>query len=90
MPTILDLFKSQQKDLYDNDIVRIESRGLVNPPRAAALLASSMNTIGDAIGGQLAGAIGGTANRPSDTIFKDITVDNFFYFVNSVSIFNLY
>jgi hypothetical protein len=43
---------------------------LVNPPRAAALIASSMNTIADAIGGQLAGAIGGTANRPSDTIFK--------------------
>jgi len=70
MPTIADLFKSQQKDLYDNEIVRIESRGLVNPPRAAALIASSMNTIGDVIGGQLAGAIGGTANRPSDTIFK--------------------
>jgi hypothetical protein len=73
MPTILDLFKSQQKDLYDNDIVRIESRGLVNPPRAAALVASSPNAIGDLIGGQLAGIIGGVANRPSDTIFKDNT-----------------
>jgi hypothetical protein len=70
MPTIADLFKSQQKDLYDNEIVRIESRGLVNPPRAAALIASSLDAIGDVIGGQLAGAIGGTANRPSDTIFK--------------------
>ena len=70
MPTIADLFKDKEKDLYENEIVRIESRGLVNPPRAAALLASSMDTIGDVIGGQLAGAIGGTANRPSDTIFK--------------------
>lgn len=73
MPTIADLFKDKEKELYDNDIVRIESRGLVNPPRAAALIASSMNTIGDVIGGQLAGAIGGTANRPSDTIFKGNT-----------------
>jgi hypothetical protein len=73
MPTILDLFKSQQKDLYDNEIVRIESRGFVNPPRAAALIASSPNAIGDLIGGQLAGIIGGVANRPSDTIFKDNT-----------------
>jgi hypothetical protein len=73
MPTIADLFKSQQKDLYDNEIVRIESRGLVNPPRAAALIASSPNAIGDAIGGQLAGIIGGSANRPSDTIYKGKT-----------------
>jgi hypothetical protein len=43
---------------------------LVNPPRAAALLASSPNAIGDVIGGQIAGAIGGSANRPSDTIYK--------------------
>jgi len=73
MPTIADLFKSQQKDLYDNEIVRIESRGLVNPPRAAALIASSPNAIGDAIGGQLAGIIGGSADRPSDTIYKGKT-----------------
>jgi len=73
MPTIADLFKSQQKDLYDNEIVRIESRGLVNPPRAAALIASSPDAIGDVIGGQLAGIIGGSANRPSDTIYKGKT-----------------
>jgi hypothetical protein len=70
MATIADLFNSQKKELYNNDIIRIESRGLVNPPRVAALLASSANTIADLVGGQLAGAIGGTANRPSDTIFK--------------------
>jgi len=70
MPTIAELFKNQQNDLYDDEKIRIESRGLINPPRAAALLASSPNSLGDLIGGQLAGAIGGTANRPSDTIFK--------------------
>ena len=70
MPTILDLFKNQEKDLYDNEIFRIESRGLVNPPRAAALIASSPESVSDLIGGQLAGIIGGSANRPSDTIYK--------------------
>ena len=70
MATIADLFKDKEKDLYENEIVRIESRGLVNPPRAAALLASSPNAIGDLIGGQIAGTIGGSANRPSDTIYK--------------------
>lgn len=71
MPTILELFKDRQNELYDNEKIRIESRGLVNPPRAAALAASSPNAIGDAIGGQIAGVIGGSANRPSDTIYKD-------------------
>ena len=70
MPTILDLFDSSKKELYNDELIRIESRGLINPPRGAALLASSPSTLGDLIGGQLAGAIGGTANRPSDTIFK--------------------
>jgi len=70
MPTILDLFNSTKKELYNDELIRIESRGLINPPRGAALLASSPNSFGDLIGGQLAGTIGGTANRPSDTIFK--------------------
>lgn len=69
MPTIADLFKDKENELYANEKIRIESRGLVNPPRAAALVASSPNAIGDAIGGQLAGIIGGSANRPSDTIY---------------------
>jgi hypothetical protein len=71
MPTILDLFKQQKKDLYGkSENIRIETRGLINPPRAAALLASSPNKLGDFIGNQIAGTIGGTANRPSDTIFR--------------------
>ena len=74
MPTISDLFKSQKKELYGkSDAIRIDSRGLINPPRGAALLLSSPNSLGDLIGNQIAGAVGGSANRPSDTIFKDKT-----------------
>ena len=71
MPTILDLFKDQKKDLYGkSENIRIESRGLINPPRGAALLLSSPTSLGDLIGNQIAGAVGGSANRPSDTIFR--------------------
>jgi hypothetical protein len=70
MPTILELFNSEKKELYNKELIRIDSRGLVNPPRVAALAASSPNTLADLVGGQLAGTVGGTANRPSDTIFK--------------------
>ena len=84
MPTISDLFKSQKKELYGkSDAIRIDSRGLINPPRGAALLLSSPNSLGDLIGNQIAGAVGGSANRPSDTIFKDKT------FINKpISLFN--
>ena len=72
MATILDLFKSQKKDIYGkSENIRIESRGLINPARGAALLASSPNALADLIGGQIGGALGGSANRPSDTIFRN-------------------
>ena len=71
MATIRDLFKEQNKDLYGlSGKAIIESRGLINPPRGAALLASSPNTLADLIGNQVGGALKGSANRPSDTIFK--------------------
>lgn len=71
MATILDLFKANKKEIYGKlGEIYIDSRGFINPPRAAALAASSPNVAADLIGGQLAGVIGGTANRPSDTIFK--------------------
>jgi hypothetical protein len=77
MATIQDLFKSQKKELYGKtDDIRIESRGLINPQRGAALLASSPNAVADLIGNQIGGAIGGSANRPSDTIFKGKGVFN--------------
>ena len=72
MATIKELFKSQKKDLYGlAGTILIESRGIINAPRGAALLTSSPDAIADLIGNQLGGAFGGSANRPSDTIFKN-------------------
>lgn len=74
MATIRDLFKDQNKDLYGlSGKLIIESKGLINPPRGAALLTSSPNTLADLIGNQVGGALKGSANRPSDTIFKNNT-----------------
>jgi len=71
MATIKDLFKSQKKDLYGlSGTVLIESRGLINAPRGAALLTSSPDALADLIGNQIGGALGGNPNRVSDTIFK--------------------
>jgi hypothetical protein len=77
MATILDLFKSKQTVGKSTEIygltgtTLIESRGLIDAPRAAALAASSPNAVADLIGSAASGLIGGGANRPSDTIFKD-------------------
>jgi hypothetical protein len=72
MATIKDLFKQQNKDLYGlKGKLYIESRGLINAPRAAALLTSSPDALADLIGNQIGGALGGSANRPTDTIFKN-------------------
>lgn len=71
MATIKDLFNKQNKDLYGlKGKLFIESRGFINAPRAAALLTSSPSALADLIGGQIGGALGGSANRPTDTIFK--------------------
>jgi hypothetical protein len=71
MAQIRDLFKSQKKDLYGKlGEIRIESKGFVDVARSAALLTSSPSKVADAIGNQIGGALGGLANRPSDTIFK--------------------
>jgi len=73
MPTIQDLFKQRSKEIYDKDNIRIESKGILNPPRAIALLAASPNPIADLVGGLVAGNNGGSANRPSDTIFGSLS-----------------
>lgn len=74
MATIQDLFKSQKKDLYGiNGTALIESRGLINPPRSAALVTSSPDALADLIGNQIGGALGGNPNRVSDTIFRKPT-----------------
>ena len=70
--TIMDLFKEQKGDIYGvSSTVLIESRGLINPPRQAALLLASPNAVADLIGSAGSQLIGGNANRPSDTIFKN-------------------
>ncbi len=74
MATLNDLFKQKKDELYGKTgKAIIESRGLINPPRAAALLTSSPNAVADLIGNQLGGALGGNPNRVSDTIFKNNT-----------------
>jgi hypothetical protein len=71
MPTIQDLFKNQNTTLYGkSNKVLIETRGIINPPRLAALLTSSPDALSDLIGNQIGGALGGSANRPTDTIFR--------------------
>ncbi len=57
MATLKDLFKSKKKELYGlSSGAIIESRGLINPPRGAALLTSSPDAIADLIGNQIGGA----------------------------------
>ena len=74
MAQLKDLFKSQKKELYEKlGEIRIESKGFVDVARNAALLASSPSKVADIIGNQAEGALGGLANRPSDTIFKNET-----------------
>ena len=70
--TIMDLFKEQKDDIYGlSSTVLIESRGIINPPRQAALLLASPNAVADLIGSAAGAVLGGNANRPSDTIFKN-------------------
>ena len=84
-PTLLDSFKNQKKELYGQvpEII-IETQGIVNPAKKAALLVASPTTVGDLIGNQIAGAVHSNANNPSDTIFpgksfidKPITLTKF-------------
>ena len=71
MPTISDLFNKQKGDIYGkSEKIRIDSRGIINAPRTAALLGSSPDALSSLIGNQIGGAFGGSANRPTDTIFK--------------------
>jgi hypothetical protein len=71
MAQIRDLFKSQKKDLYGKlGEPLIESKGLIDIARGAALITSSPKKIADIVGNQVGGALGGSANRPSDTIFR--------------------
>jgi len=74
MPTISDLFKSRVNEIYGkSEKIRIDTRGIINAPRGAALLGSSPDALSSLIGNQIGGALGGSANRPTDTIFRKPT-----------------
>lgn len=80
--TIMELFKERKKEVYTSPgplggisgLTIIESRGIINPPRQAALLLASPNAVADLIGSAGGALLGGNANRPSDTIFKNNNV----------------
>jgi hypothetical protein len=70
MATISDLFKSRVNEIYGkSEKIRIDTRGIINPPRGAALLTSAPDTLSSLLGNQVGGALGGSADRPTDTIF---------------------
>ena len=77
--TIMELFKDRKREVYSSPgplggisgLTLIESRGIINPPRQAALLLASPNAVADLIGSAGGALLGGNANRPSDTIFKN-------------------
>jgi len=69
--TVKTLSKSEIETYGIIGTALIESRGLINIPRAAMLVVSSPNTIADLIGSGVAGALfNAAADRPTDTIFK--------------------
>jgi hypothetical protein len=69
--TLRDLFKSRKGEVYGStgNQIFIETQGVVNIPRQAALLASSPSGLNQLIGNQIGGLFKGSANRPSDTIY---------------------
>lgn len=73
MKTLKDLLKDNKKELYGGlaGEAYIESMGLINAPRQAALLVNSPTTLGSLIGNELGGLVKGSAKRPSDTIFPN-------------------
>jgi hypothetical protein len=73
--TLADLFKSRIDEVYNNLGSRtlIETHGLVNIPRKAALLVSSPTAIGALIGDNVGSTLKGSANRPTDTIYNNKT-----------------
>lgn len=74
MATISDLFKSRVNEIYGkSEKIRIDTRGIINAPRGAALLTSSPDALSSLIGNQIGGALGGSADRPTDTIFPKAT-----------------
>jgi hypothetical protein len=73
MATILDLFKSRKSELYGGTgpELFIDSKGVVNIPRQSALLVTSPPGVTGFIGNQIGGLLKGSAERPTDTIFRN-------------------
>jgi hypothetical protein len=67
------LFYKQLPTLYGSDLVRISTKGSVDPARTLAVRSSryvdTNNAGGGGFGRFLGNLLGGSANRPSDTIF---------------------
>ena len=67
------LFYKQLPSLYGSDLARISSKGSIDPARTLAVRGARYVDTNNAGGGRLArflgNLLGGSANRPSDTIF---------------------
>jgi len=66
------LFYKQLPTLYGSDLVRISTKGSVDPARTIAVNSSrykSNEVSGGGLGRFVGNLLGGSANRPSDTIF---------------------
>jgi hypothetical protein len=75
------LFYKQLPTLYGTDLIRISTKGSVDPSRTLAVKGSRYNDgsgkkpVGGGFGRFLGNLLGGPANRPSDTIFVKEGVD---------------
>jgi uncharacterized protein YjbJ (UPF0337 family) len=75
------LFYKRLPSLYGSDLIRISTKGSVDPARTLAVNGSRYNDgsgkkpVGGGFGRLLGNLLGGSANRPSDTIFIKEGVD---------------
>jgi hypothetical protein len=75
------LFYKRLPTLYGSDLIRISTKGSVEPGRTLAVNSSRYNDgsgkkpVGGGFGRLLGNLLGGSANRPSDTIFIKEGVD---------------
>ena len=76
------LFYKRLPTLYGSDLIRISTKGSVEPGRTLAVNSSRYNDgsgkkpVGGGFGRLLGNLLGGSANRPSDTIFIKEGVDS--------------
>ena len=66
------LFYKELPSLYGSDLVRISSKGSIDPARTLSVASSRYVNVGKntpTLGKLIGNVLGGSANRPSDTIF---------------------